>query len=70
MAKTDPSTHGHASTPEDWSLGLILTVRSPDRVGIVANVAASIQLAGGNIVELDQHSDVLEGDFGCRIEVA
>ena len=70
MAKTDPSTHGHASTPEDWSLGLILTVRSPDRVGIVANVAASIQLAGGNIVELDQHSDVVEGNFGCRIEVA
>jgi formyltetrahydrofolate deformylase len=70
MARTDPSMHSHAATPEDWSLGLILTVRSPDRVGIVANVAASIQLAGGNIVELDQHSDVVEGNFGCRIEVA
>jgi formyltetrahydrofolate deformylase len=54
----------------DWSDGLILTVRSPDRVGIVANVAAGIQASGGNIVELDQHTDVVEGDFGCRIEVA
>jgi formyltetrahydrofolate deformylase len=57
-------------TPEDWTKGLILTVRSPDREGIVAGLAASIQAAGGNIVELDQHTDVVEGDFGCRIEVA
>jgi formyltetrahydrofolate deformylase len=54
----------------DWSQGLLLTVRSPDRAGIVAHLAASIQSAGGNIVELDQHTDVVEGDFGCRIEVA
>jgi formyltetrahydrofolate deformylase len=33
-------------------------------------LATSIQAAGGNIVELDQHTDVVEGDFGCRIEVA
>lgn len=45
-------------------------MRSPDRAGIVANLAASVQAAGGNIVELDQHTDVVEGDFGCRIEVA
>jgi formyltetrahydrofolate deformylase len=32
-------------------------------------LAASIQGAGGNIVELDQHTDVVESDFGCRIEV-
>jgi formyltetrahydrofolate deformylase len=62
MAPTD-------SAP-DWSQGLLLTVRSPDRAGIVAHLAASIQSAGGNIVELDQHTDVVEGDFGCRIEVA
>ena len=55
---------------DDWSKGLILTVRSPDRAGIVANLATSIQAAGGNIVELDQHSDVVEGDFACRVEVA
>jgi formyltetrahydrofolate deformylase len=54
---------------DDWSQGLILTVRSPDRAGIVANLATSIQAAGGNIVELDQHTDIIEGDFGCRIEV-
>jgi formyltetrahydrofolate deformylase len=54
----------------DWSQGLILTVRSPDREGIVASLAAAIQASGGNIVELDQHTDVVEGDFGCRIEVA
>ena len=55
---------------DDWSKGLILTVRSPDRAGIVANLATSIQASGGNIVELDQHTDVVEGDFGCRFEVA
>jgi formyltetrahydrofolate deformylase len=54
----------------DWSKGLILTVRSPDRAGIVAHLAVAIQSAAGNIVELDQHTDVVEGDFGCRIEVA
>jgi len=70
MATTDSSAGGRAKTHDDWSNGLILTVRSPDRVGIVAHLAASIQSAGGNIVELDQHTDVVESDFGCRIEVA
>jgi formyltetrahydrofolate deformylase len=70
MATTDSTAEGHALKFDDWSKGLILTVRSPDRVGIVAGLAASIQSAGGNIVELDQHTDVVEGDFGCRIEVA
>jgi formyltetrahydrofolate deformylase len=70
MPTTDSAADGRASAHEDWSRGLILTVRSPDRVGIVAHLAASIQSAGGNIVELDQHTDVVESDFGCRIEVA
>ncbi len=70
MATTESSADGRAGKVDDWSQGLILTVRSPDRVGIVAHLAASIQSAGGNIVELDQHTDVVEGDFGCRIEVA
>jgi formyltetrahydrofolate deformylase len=70
MVSTDSSEEGHPQTLDDWSRGLILTVRSPDRAGIVAGLAASIQAAGGNIVELDQHTDVVEGDFGCRIEVA
>jgi formyltetrahydrofolate deformylase len=70
MALTDFGTDGSARDDDDWSQGLILTVRSPDRAGIVANVAASIQATGGNIVELDQHTDVVEGDFGCRVEVA
>ena len=64
MAMTEPSSDSHSPTIDDWSQGLILTVRSPDRAGIVANLAASIQLAGGNIIELDQHTDVVEGDFG------
>src|ERR1700679_912843 len=68
---TKKRSGGHdSSVPDDWSQGLILTVQSPDRTGIVANVAASIQAASGNIIELDQHTDVVEGDFGCRIEVA
>jgi len=68
---TTESSAGDRDLPlDDWSQGLILTVRAPDRAGIVANLAASIQAAGGNIIELDQHTDVVEGDFGCRVEVA
>src|SRR5580698_263881 len=70
MTSSAPFAEGDSPTGTDWSRGLILTVRSPDRAGIVANLASSIQAAGGNIVELDQHTDVVEGDFGCRIEVA
>jgi formyltetrahydrofolate deformylase len=70
MPTTESSASGHALSSEDWSQGLILTVRSPDRLGIVANLAACIQAASGNIIELDQHTDVVAGDFGCRIEVA
>jgi formyltetrahydrofolate deformylase len=69
MTTPEPAADQHAQ-PHDWSQGLILLVRSPDRAGIVASLAASIQAAGGNIVELDQHTDVVAGDFGCRIEVA
>jgi formyltetrahydrofolate hydrolase len=70
MEMPDPPADKHAVTGDDWSQGLIVLVRSPDRAGIVASLAASIQAAGGNIVELDQHTDVVEGDFGCRVEVA
>jgi formyltetrahydrofolate deformylase len=72
MAMTPTTRSGiqDASPPDDWSQGLILTVRSRDRAGIVASLAAAIQGSGGNIVELDQHTDVVEGDFGCRVEVA
>jgi formyltetrahydrofolate deformylase len=69
-ATSSPSEGDHSPAVDDWSQGLVLTVRSPDRAGIVARLAASIEVAGGNIVELDQHTDVVEGDFGCRIEVA
>jgi formyltetrahydrofolate deformylase len=70
MTTSVPSADDRGTTEMDWSRGLILTVRSPDRAGIVANLAAGIQASGGNIIELDQHTDVVEGDFGCRIEVA
>jgi formyltetrahydrofolate deformylase len=70
MAISDRPATDDAEFRDDWSKGLILTVRSPDREGIVAYLAASVQAAGGNIIELDQHTDVVEGDFGCRIEVA
>jgi formyltetrahydrofolate deformylase len=70
MATEDLSTDERAASGDDWSQGLIISVRSPDRAGIVASLAASIQASEGNIVELDQHTDVVAGDFGCRIEVA
>jgi formyltetrahydrofolate deformylase len=70
MATADLPADGDVATNDGVSQGLVLTVRSPDQVGIVARVAASIQAAGGNIVELDQHTDIVEGDFACRVEVA
>jgi formyltetrahydrofolate deformylase len=70
MPMSEPSRDGSVRSSDDWSRGLILTVRCPDQVGIIANLAALIQASGGNIVELDQHTDVVEGDFGCRFEVA
>ncbi len=48
----------------------VLTVRAPDHPGIVAHFAEAIAQCGGNIVELDQHSDTESADFGCRIEIA
>lgn len=59
-----PSLHA------DWSNGLILSVRAPDQLGIIAGLSVCIKESGGNIVELDQHTDVTAGDFGCRMEIA
>jgi len=58
------------SHPTDQPPSHVLTVRAPDQPGIVARIAAAIAESGGNIVELDQHSDTESNDFGCRIEIA
>jgi hypothetical protein len=57
------TTTGHAASSCHGALAGPRRVSSPIW-------PTSIQAAGGNIVELDQHTDVVEGDFGCRIEVA
>ena len=58
------------SHPTDLPPSHVLTVRAPDQPGIIARFASAIASCGGNIVELDQHSDTESQDFGCRIEIA
>ena len=48
---------------------LVVTVRSKDRSGLVADISKVITGAKGNILDVGQHSDVETGIFGCRIEV-
>jgi len=45
-----------------------LLIACPDCRGIVAKVAGFVSLHGGNILELDQHTDPEDGDFFMRVE--
>ena len=47
----------------------VLTVRCPDRVGIVAAVTGFIASHGGWVLEAAQHGDLETGQFFQRIEV-
>jgi formyltetrahydrofolate deformylase len=47
----------------------ILTIRCPDRIGIVAAVAGLIAESGGTIVQAAQHADWEQGVFFQRIEI-
>jgi formyltetrahydrofolate deformylase len=49
---------------------VVLSVRAEDGPGIVAHLANAIVAAGGNIVNLGQHSDVTTQSFAARIEIA
>jgi formyltetrahydrofolate deformylase len=44
----------------------VLTLSCPDRIGIVADVAAFLVAAGGNILESAQHGDAGNGQFFLR----
>jgi formyltetrahydrofolate deformylase len=46
----------------------VLLVACPDRRGIVAAVASFVAAHGGNIVDLQQHTDHTDGSFFQRIE--
>jgi formyltetrahydrofolate deformylase len=46
----------------------ILLVACPDRRGIVAAVASFVASHGGNIVDLQQHTDHTDGSFFQRVE--
>jgi formyltetrahydrofolate deformylase len=48
----------------------VLTASCPDRSGIIAKVTQTIAAAGGNIINLSQHSSTDIGHFFCRIEFA
>jgi len=47
----------------------ILTIRCPDRVGIVAAVTGLLAELGGSVLEAAQHGDLATGQFFLRIEV-
>jgi formyltetrahydrofolate deformylase len=46
----------------------VLLVSCPDRAGIVAAVAAFVAEHGGNVVDLQQHTDHTDGAFFQRVE--
>ena len=46
----------------------VLLVACPDRRGIVAAVASFVAAHGGNIVDLQQHTDHTDGSFFQRVE--
>ncbi|MHB8465012.1 MAG: formyltetrahydrofolate deformylase [Acidimicrobiales bacterium] len=46
----------------------ILLVSCPDRPGIVAAVAAFVAAHGGNVIDLQQHTDHTDGAFFQRVE--
>ncbi len=48
---------------------LVLCAHAPDAAGLVAAIATAIAEAGGNILDVGQHSDVDTDFFGCRIEI-
>ena len=54
-----------AATPD----ALILLIACPDRRGIVAAVTRFLSRHGGNVLELEQHTDAAEGAFFMRAEV-
>ena len=45
----------------------ILRVRCPDRTGIIAALSDFVFRHGGNILDLDQHSDPESGSFFMRL---
>ncbi|RME40786.1 MAG: formyltetrahydrofolate deformylase, partial [Planctomycetota bacterium] len=46
-----------------------LLITCPDRPGIIAAVTRFLHEHGGNILELDQHTDPQEGVFFMRVEI-
>jgi formyltetrahydrofolate deformylase len=47
----------------------VLLVSCPDRAGIVAAVAAFVADHGGNVVDLQQHTDHTDGAFFQRVQI-
>jgi formyltetrahydrofolate deformylase len=45
----------------------ILLISCPDRPGIVAAVSDFVHRHGGNILDFDQHTDLEDGAFLCRV---
>ena len=51
----------------DAARGERLVLNCPDRPGIVAAVTTFLARHGANILDLDQHSDTLDGRFAMRV---
>ena len=49
------------------SVRAILLISCPDRPGIVAALSDFIHRNGGNILDFDQHTDLEDGAFLCRV---
>jgi formyltetrahydrofolate deformylase len=47
----------------------VLTVRAPDGPGLIASIAAAVAAGGGNIIDMQQHSDPYLDAFGCRVVI-
>ncbi|MET1050873.1 MAG: formyltetrahydrofolate deformylase [Acidimicrobiales bacterium] len=56
------------SRPGDSSPSGVLLVSCPDQPGIVAAVASFVATHGGNVVDLQQHTDHTDGAFFQRVE--
>ncbi len=48
---------------------IVITVRAPDGPGLVSDIAGAVAGAGGNIIDVGQHTDLSTTGFGCRLEV-
>src|SRR5262249_13422277 len=65
--KASPAT-GRSVRPSSVGSTGILLVSCPDQPGIVAAVATFVAAHGGNVIDLQQHTDHTDAAFFQRVE--